>query len=454
MKLISKFKNRYNNITYRVYELSSGIKVLHLENPATIDFDFAIKVRGGSAFEMEEGVPKGTAHFLEHMLLNPNSTFETKEDLDRFEQGNKSRPSIHINAFTTSKYIELTGHSNEKSTMRVLKRMSSVLDFPKEKFSNFMEKERGIIIAEKSRKNKKEKDAFLNSLEFLFKENVPEISYDILGEPEDIKKIEIDHLERFFRSRFSSNNAVFAVQSKDKLNKEIVEKIEDISNKIVKGDDKRFRKIELKNKWKVGCFEDERALGVGVSFIYFDKEDKKINYKKYAQEYIYGRLLDWLAFDILREEMSLIYDFSVFRNNGLGYYYNTNGFRFVTEREKASKMLLELHTLLYTTAFIFLKSKKGKEWFNDVISTYIFPRTVKFNEELAEMYASSLLEDSEIFNSNIAVREAKKVTIEDVQKHLEKKLNTPPHIWIESDMSEQDMKLLIMNSPFFNQFKV
>jgi len=99
-----------------------------------------------------------------------------------------------------------------------------------------------------------------------------------------------------------------------------------------------------------------------------------------------------------------------------------NGFRFVTEGKKAKVMLEELYNLLYTTSFIFLKSKRGKEWFDDVISTYIFPRTTKFNEELAESAVTALLEDSEIFNSNTAVREAKKVTLDDIKEYLDKRL--------------------------------
>ena len=45
MKLKYKFKNKYHNITYNVYETENGIKVLYLDNPATVDFDFAILLK-------------------------------------------------------------------------------------------------------------------------------------------------------------------------------------------------------------------------------------------------------------------------------------------------------------------------------------------------------------------------------------------------------------------------
>lgn len=212
------------------------------------------------------------------------------------------------------------------------------------------------------------------------------------------------------------------------------------------------REVKLENRWRVGTFTEERANGISISFIYYDKIEKKIDYKKYAIEYVYGRLLDWLAYDTLREQMSLIYDFSVFRVGNMSYDYNLSGFRFVTEKEKAEKMLQELYTLLYTTSFIFLKSKRGKEWFDDVISTYIFPRTTKFNEELAENAAAPLLEEEEIFNSNTAIREAKKITINDIKDYLIQRLEIKPHIWTESDMTQTQMEILINNSAFSKRF--
>jgi len=452
MKLISQFSNKYNNITYKTYELENGMKLLHLDNPATIDFDFAMIFKAGTSFEMREEVPKGTAHFLEHMLLNPNSTFKTKADIDRFEQGNKKRPAIYTNACTTRKNIYLTCHANQQGSMRVLDRMESVLQFPKRKFSNQMEKERGIILAEKSRKPKKEKDGYLMSLEFLFKDIQDEFAYDVLGESEDIKKISIDDLEKFFKNRFVSGNCVFALQSNGVLRKSLENRIEQIAKNIKTGEGNNNREVELKNKWRVGSFTEDRANGVSISFIYFDNIQKKIDYNQYAIEYIYGRLLDWLAYDTLREQMSLIYDFSVFRIGNITYDYNMSGFRFVTEKDKAEKMLEELYTLLYTTSFIFLKSKRGKEWFDDVVSTYVFPRTTKFNEELAENAITVLLEDGEIFNSNISIREGKKITISDIKRYLTERLEIEPHVWIESDMTQTQMEILINNSSFSKRF--
>ncbi|MGI6423607.1 MAG: M16 family metallopeptidase [Candidatus Dojkabacteria bacterium] len=453
MKLISQFHNKYNNITYREYISDNGIKILHLDNPATIDFDFAIIFKAGCSFEDRERVPHGTAHFLEHMLLNPNSIFKSKIQIDRFEQGDKKRPSIYTNGYTTRKNIYFTCHANEKADMRILERMSSILTFSKKKFANQIEKERGIILAEKSRKPKREKDNYLMSLEFLFKGIQDEFAYDVLGEEKDIKEIDIDHLEKYFVSRFNTGNCTIAIQSRGVLKKRVEREIEQMTKQIPEGKTDIPREVLIKNRWRVGTFKEEKVSGINISFIYFNKLDKKIDYRRYAIEYIYYQLLRWLTFDILREKRSLIYDFSTFRNENLSYGSSMDGFRFTTEASKISEMLEELYTLLHTTSFLFLKSKRGREWFNDVISTYIFPRSTKFNEELAENAASSLLEDAEIYNANIAVEEGKKIKIADIEQYLTKRINTPPHIWIEADMKKKEMEDIIQQSSFAKEFK-
>ncbi len=338
--------------------------------------------------------------------------------------------------------------------MRVLERLEYLITFSKKRFSTQMEKERGIILAEKSRKLKKEKDPYLLSLDFFFKDIQDEFTYDVLGEIEEIKKITVDDLEKYYSKRFVTGNCVFAIQSKGELKSTVIKKLEEISKKIKPSEMDSFRDIEIKNRYRVGTFTDDRANGINISFIYFDKTEKKTDYKQYATAYIYARLLDWLAYDILREKLSLIYDFSTFRAGGLAYGYDMNGFRFISEKDKVKKTLEELYILLYTKALNFLKSKKGKEWFDDVISTYIFPRTTKFNEELAEGAATSFFEGTDIFNTNISIKEAKKVKILDIKKYLEQKLKTPPHIWIESDMSEEEMRGLIKESSFEKEFNI
>lgn len=453
MQLIQSFKNRYNKITYKLYEFDNGVKLLHLINPSSIDIDVAVVIKAGSAFESKENVPKGTAHFLEHMILNPNSTFQTKEDIDRYEQGSRYRPAIYTNAYTSRKNIYLTAHSNKKGINRVLKRLDSEIEFPKEKFKGYMEKEKNVILAERSRKAKKEKDGYLMSLDFLFKDLLPEFTEDVLGEVDDIKSISINDLESYFKKRFISGNTAITVQSGEELPPVVVKRLEKLANRFPKGKTDAFRKITLDNRWRVGTFFEEKASGISISFLYFFEENEKFDYKEYAVENIFRKLIDWLGYDILREQLGLIYDLSTFRVQGTAFQYNIQGFRFVTEKEKAQKMLEELYTLLHTTAFEFLNSQKGKEWFDDILSSFIFPRTVKFDSEIAENSVTPLLEGYEIFNSNTFVKVSKDVTIKDLEDFLKERIIVPPHIWIESDIEEKELRNIVEESPFKKKFE-
>lgn len=456
MKLISQFRNRYNKITYKTYQTENGIKILHLDNPATTNFDFAIVHNAGAAYEDQEQVPRGTAHFLEHMLLNPNETFQSKDDINKFEQGSIKRPAIYINAFTNKKYITFTGNGNEKGKMRILNRLESIYQFPKQKFAEQLEKERGIILAEKSRKLKKENDNYLASLDFLFQDIQKEFAGDVLGEPEEIKSITIDNLESFFLNRIAGGDTVMAIQSNGELNGTISRKLEHISKKISKkiskNNSKTFRKVTLENTFRVGSFSEERLNGVNVSFIYFEKDRKNIDYKEHDLRFIYAKLLEWLAFEILREKKSLIYGFSPFRTSSTSFDYNMYGYRFTTEKEKVEETIREYYEILHNTSFEFLKEEKGREWFGDVISTYIFPKTIVYDDTLAESISPRLFKNQEIFNYNMAVKEAKKITISDLEQYIEKQLRIPSNIWIESDMSKEKMLDIIKSSPFDKEF--
>jgi predicted Zn-dependent peptidase len=454
MKLKYKFKNKYHNITYNVYETENGIKVLYLDNPVTVDFDFAILFKAGTSFETKENVPNGTAHFLEHMLLNPNSTFKTKEEIDKFEQGSKTRPALDINASTTRKNIYITSHTNQKGYLRSMERVESILEFPKRKFASQMEKERGIILAEKSRKLKKEKDPFFQSLIFLFNNEQKEFTYDILGEEEDIKRISINDLEKYFKSRFVTGNCVFAIQAKGEMNSKVKSRLEQISKKIPYGIEDIPNKPMLKNRWKVGCFNDNRANGVSFSLMYFNDAEEKIDYKLDVVQFLTSKLLAWLAFDVLREKKSLIYSFSPFKAGDLSFYYDISGFSFTTEQSKVLDTLNELYTLMHDYTFHFLKTKKGREWFDDAISRFIFPRSIKFSSDLAESDASSLIEDKEIFNDNKSVKAAKAIVIEDIQEYLKEMINIPPHIWIEGNINKKEIIEIVNKSLFGKRFNI
>jgi len=452
MKLLKQFKNRYDNITYKIYETDNGVKVLHLDNPATINFDLAVIHAAGAAFEIQEDVPRGTAHFLEHMLLNPNSYFRTQDDINRFEQGSKERPALDINAFTNKKNIIFEGHSHQKGALRIIDRFEKIYDFPKKKFSNLLEKERGIILAEKSRKLKKKSNASIMYMEHMFKGIADEFTGDTLGEEEDIKAIMINDLEKYYHNRILGSNAVISIQSNGELSKRIIDRIESFSKRFTFSPNLGIRDIKLKNEWRIGVFQDKRENGISIYFEYFEDILKKQNYKLTTVNFITAKLLEWLAFNILREKMSLIYNFSVAKTQNFSFKYSIYAYSFTTERSKIVTTLDEFYNLIYTEAFKFLKSKKGKEWFDDMISMYIFPKTTIYDSGLGEGIAIRMLEGRDIFNYNLAVKKAKELSIKDIQEYLKEQLEIPPHIWVEGDINKKEIRDILISSSFGKRF--
>ncbi len=452
MKLISSFKNKYDNITYNIYETSNGVKVIHLQNPSTINFDLSVIHLAGCAFEKNQNVAKGTAHFLEHMLLNPNSHYKNQDEINKFEQGTLKRPALNINGHTNKKCIVFEGSSNQEGTKRILERLEKIYDFPKDKFTTLLEKERNIILAERSRKVKKEENNALMYLDFMFKGIADEFTGDTLGEIEDIKSITIEDLEKYYKEQILSSKSLISIQSKEKLNGEVAEKIDSLSQIFSSDSKSSFRDFTLKNQWKVGVFRDKRANGITVYFDYIEKASKKADYEKNVLSYVCSKLLSWLSFNILREKKGLIYNFSRSKTSNLCFQYDIYSYSFTTEKEKIKNTLEEYYKLIYIDTLKFLNSKKGQEWFEDVISDYIFPTTAVYEGDRAELTAMWLLEKEEIFNFNKAVEIAKKLRIDDLQEYIKDEFEIPPHIWIEGDMSKSELKGVVNSSLFGKKF--
>ena len=58
----------------------------------------------------------------------------------------------------------------------------------------------------------------------------------------------------------------------------------------------------------------------------------------------------------------------------------------------------------------------------------------------------------EIFNDNKSVKAAKNIIIEDIRKYLEEMINIPPHIWIEGNIDEKEIRGIINKSSFGKRF--
>ncbi len=453
MKLLQEFKNEYNNITYRLYELDCGIKLIHLENPATVNFDFYSLQRAGAIYEDMEGIPHGSCHLLEHMLFNPNSTFKTQDDIEKFEEGDKTHPALNINAATSHKYINLNGRANEKGEDRILQRIISLIDFPQSKFSRSIINEKKIVTAERSRRPKFEKDSFRQKMIFLQGKEYPEFANHILGEMDDIKRINTNNLKKLFDQRFITKDTIFSIQSRTKLNASTFSKLEEIGKKFVNEYPSSIRNIQLINKLDLGYFYDENATGTVIELNWFDQTDKGFNYKKEAIDKVLNSVIKRIGFLYLREKKGLIYGLQAYLEDWFTVYHNVKCLRFTVENSRIEELLKELDSFLLKDIEKFIKSEKGTRWINNILSTYIYPNTIVYNEELPYDVAVDYAEYGELYNSNLYIEEVKKITKADLLEELKKLQSTPPHIWVESNLPKKEIEKIVKESSLLKRFK-
>jgi len=453
MKLLQEFKNEYNNITYRLYELDCGIKLIHLENPATVNFDFSIVHKAGCIYEDLEKVPHGTAHLLEHMLYKPNSKFKDLEAINRFESGNKNKPKLYINGGTGKKFLCLDGGSNHVGTDPVLERVSSLLDFPHKRSVRQITKEKKIVSAERSMKYKIEKDSFLQELIFLENDTFPEFTYAVLGELDDIKQITIEDLKTYFNRRFVKKNVIFTIQSKDILNDIITRRLETLGNHYPEKGVLTLNSAKKENSLKMGFFHDDRATGTSIELIQFDNLDSTINYSKSSKDNLLHKLINKLGYDLLREKHGLIYTIETYVDNTYIREHKMKSIKVVFENSKIKDVLKNFEHFIFEDLSSFINSSQGDEWFEDVLSRYIFPLTINYSHDAATEAAKTYFEYGEMYNYNKYVDEAKKITKTDLLKKIRELQSTPPHIWVESNLPQKEVEKIVKESTLWKRFK-
>ncbi len=452
MKLLKRYKNKQNNIDYSLYKLDSGVNMIYLKNPASIDFDFALIHKAGKIYEDIEKVPHGTAHMLEHILFRPNKGFETDDEIYKFESGNKNRPAIYMNGRTSNKYLYLTGHTNQTGSIRLLERLDTLTEFSKEKLSKSFNTEKDIVLAEQSREEPTSKNKFLQNLKFLEEDVFPEFTYPIIGETEDIKSITLNNVESYFNNRFTKDNLIVAIQS-SKLSKKEIRIIEGITNKYPKKESLSLNDRNLNNKLDFGSFADERLTGTAIYLSYFQKDTEGFNYTLDAVNNMLVRLIRKVGEENLRDKQGLAYSVAMETATFVSLGYIVAEIAIVVENTKVALSFEAINHFLFFELEEFLNSSKGDDWFEHILSTLIYPHTTQYNDELAENIACLFIENKELYNANKYKEALKKVTKKDLLLKVKELQSIPPHIWIESNLDRKEIEKIVKKSDLWKRFK-
>ncbi len=452
MKLLQEFKNKYNNITYQLYNLDCGVKLIQLLNPATVNFDFRVMHKAGNIYEDHEIVQHGTAHLLEHLLTGPNSTFKTRQGIHKYEEGNSKRPALMTNAHTGYKSLVFDGYTHESGTERFLNRISSELEFAEDKIAKELENEKKIITAERSRQPKIEKDSFLQRIIYLEGEELKEFTYNRIGEVNQISTISMNDLSSFFEHRIIGGTPIFSIQSRNALSKLSIEIIEKMCKKYSMRTLKEIPTPNLNNNLNLGYFYDEKATGTIIELNYFEKLENGINYEKEAKRGILNSMIRRAAFEILREKTGIIYGAESFIGSWYTIGHDIKGLRFIIDNARLKEMLNKLEPFIFDDIEKFILSTKGKRWLTNIISTYIFPNTIDYNPNLPYEIAMDYWETGTMYNHNLYTDEVQKLKQEDLVEYLHKLQQIPPHIWIETNLPKEEIENAVRQSSLWKKY--
>ncbi len=449
MQLIKKWSDKRYGTENFLYRLKAGVKLLFVNNPTSTETNLSISVKAGSQYEKSVKVTQGTAHFVEHLLYSPNEIHKTKQEIDSFEFGNKNKPSLLINGYTSYKTLTIHGKAHYKGQVRLAQRLLHIASYPEKLFSEYIEKERKIIISETKRDKKPERDKIYQFEKFMVDSQMPGYSRFTLGEEKDLKKITTEELIKFYRATFVKNNAIIAVQSPVKPSGKFLEILTEIAKRFEgsRGKPPRWPKEYVENRYRFGYFYNPDEEGTQIILSYFDPSPKKINYKKNQLFNLTKNLIWKVAFDHLREEKGLVYAFEPFYDNSTMASYDIEGFHFTVNHRNITPSLDLTYEIIYKKLEEFLLSDQGKKWFESFLSHFIFPKTLSFNPNYAMEKAFAIHHGYELPDFEKAVEVAKNITIKDLQKYLKTNFqNIPLHIFVASPKKEKEIRKAVYKS--------
>ena len=143
----------------------------------------------------------------------------------------------------------------------------------------------------------------------------------------------------------------------------------------------------------------------------------------------------------------------VFEEDWFTVYNNVELLRFTVENSRVAELLANVTPFLFEDIEKFIKSDKGTRWINNVLSNYIYPTTIVYDQDLPYDIAVDYSEYGELYNYNKYVNEVKKITKKELIQKLHELQSTPPHIWIESNLDKKEIEKTVKESTIWKRFK-
>lgn len=275
-KLSKHFKKKQfigNQIDQEHFTLKCGLEVVYKKSKNSSISHCGITINAGSK---DDGKHLGLAHFVEHMLFKGTKNLTAKQILNKIEN-----VGGEINAFTGRQVTCIYTSTMHQFVPRSIDVLSDIFlnsIFPKKEIV----KERQVILDEINMYLDSPEDVLFDEYYNLHFKDLP-YGRPILGTKNTVKRIKSEHLESFYQSYFTPENAVFSyVGTLSK--KSLKQKLEE-SFKGIKGCRKptEMNSLESAPTFKYGKFsktlKEEFNQGykvIGYPAFQFDHKDRLV----------------------------------------------------------------------------------------------------------------------------------------------------------------------------------
>jgi predicted Zn-dependent peptidase len=406
MKILNHFNVDFNEIP-----ISNNVKLYSFYKPNSPIY-FRVYFYAGSQYDEDKS---GLAHFCEHMMVSGTEKYPTKallkEKVD--EIGARS------NAFTSKKNLWLTIDLADKAD---LSEMFEIVDqiLNKSIFApDIIEKERGAILAEQTRKTSNPSQ-YIYELQssLLFQET--NIENPVTGFDESVKGITREDLINY-RDKYLTNGQVTYFISGDFDEKIVIDSLNKINNLRYPIE---HAKVELpiiadkKELFKKTLNPEQNYLSLSTRVALIEDKTNMISSNLF--NYIFGRGSTSRLYRTLRYDKGLVYgvESSIFYNSEFASFSVNTNCR-VKDTQEVVKIIKEEFTKII---------QKGIDADELIRAKKNILRNLKFESETANFWVSTslmkeLTDQLESILPDEYINILKSITVENINSFIEKYLS-------------------------------
>ncbi len=190
---------------YHYHRLSNGIELIGQYMPSLASITFGFQLEAGVVHEPQEKL--GLAHLFEYMLLQGTKKKDARALNEAFESLG-ARKGASSGLETAQVWAQIVNTKFE-ATLELISEILLTPTFPREE----MEQMRSLVLQEIRRRDDEPMSRIFELIRRNFYEGTA-LSRPILGTAESVAALQRQDLRDFWKARFQSDNALFAIAGK------------------------------------------------------------------------------------------------------------------------------------------------------------------------------------------------------------------------------------------------